>query len=150
VTRLQSNHSQPVDPLGNLRSSWTAKDTDHHATPCNNGQRRQKTWLPDSGKLKDKQSKIILVFFENAYISVRNVDRQTAERAQELVGELGMLPLDAIHLATAMIAKVPVLHTYDDAKGRRKGLLRHNGQVGTPPLRIEIPKLPSPCFLAVR
>jgi predicted nucleic acid-binding protein len=42
-------------------------------------------------------------------------------------------PKDAIHVATAIDAKTPVLETFDD------GLLGKSGKVGTPPLVIRKP-----------
>jgi hypothetical protein len=53
--------------------------------------------------------------------------------------------MDAIHVATAVKNRVPVLYTFDAAKNRRKGLLRHDGLIGLPgaaPLRIEVPPDP--------
>jgi predicted nucleic acid-binding protein len=93
--------------------------------------------LPDLAAMPEEQSQIILKFFENPYIFVRNVDRLTAEMAHEFTRVHGLMPMDAIHVATAIIARVPVLYTYDAAKKRRKGLLGHNLKIGNPPLRIE-------------
>lgn len=98
--------------------------------------------LPDSPQLPEEQSKKILEFFENPYIAVRVPDRRTAEYAHELTRTHGLMPNDAIHVATAVLAKVSVLYTYDSVKNRRKGLLRHNLKIGTPPLRIEVPPDP--------
>ena len=95
--------------------------------------------LPDSKSLPEDQSKKILAFFENPYIAIRPVDRRTAEYAHELTRTHGLANMNALHVATAIVNKVPVLYTYDSAKGRRKGLLGHNMKIGNPPLRIEIP-----------
>ncbi len=95
--------------------------------------------LPESDALREDQSKQILAFFQNPYIAVRAVDRQTAEYAHELTRTNGLTNLDAIHVATAILSKVPVLYTYDDPKSKRKGLIRHHLKIGTPPLRIEKP-----------
>jgi len=92
--------------------------------------------------LTAKKSREILDFFENEYIAIRSADRRTAEYAHELAREHGLMPLDAIHVATAILSRASVFYTYDGAKGRRKGLLRHNLEFGTPPLRIVMPPDP--------
>ena len=99
--------------------------------------------LPNSGKLPEEQSQLILDFFENPYISVRPVDRRIAESAHHLTRTHGLTNLDAIHVATADLCRVDVLYTFDSAKNKRKGLLRHNLAIGKPPLRIEIPPDPT-------
>jgi predicted nucleic acid-binding protein len=99
--------------------------------------------LPETASLPEEQSKKILAFFEHSYIVIRNLDRQVAEYAHDCTRTCGLLPLDAIHVATAVVNKVPVLYSYDRAQGRRSGLLRHNLKIGSPPLRIEEPPDPS-------
>jgi predicted nucleic acid-binding protein len=99
--------------------------------------------LPELGILPEEQSKKILEFFENPYIAVRPVDRHTAETAHHLTRTNGLACNDAVHAATALIAKVPVLYTYDTKKGRRKGLIAHHLKLGNPPMRIEQPPKPS-------
>jgi predicted nucleic acid-binding protein len=99
--------------------------------------------LPESGALPEEQSRQILDFLENPYIVLRQLDRPTAERAHEIVRVNGLSNADAIHVATALLAKVPVLYTYDVAKKKRRGLIRHHLKIGNPPLRIEIPPKPS-------
>jgi PIN domain len=73
---------------------------------------------------------------------MRQLDRPTAELAHEITRTYGLTNADAVHVATAVIAKVPVLYTYDSAKGKRRGLLRHDRKIGDPPLRIEVPPDP--------
>lgn len=72
-------------------------------------------------------------FFKQPYISVQNVTRKIAELARELTWDHGIKPKDAVHVATALVNKVPVLNTFDG------GLLAKNGKVGDPPLKIEKP-----------
>lgn len=98
---------------------------------------------PDSGSLTEAQSKTILGFFENPYIVVRTLDRPTAELAHAIVRADKLGNADAIHVATAIIAKVPVLYTYDGKGKGKKGLIKHHLKIGNPPLRIEVPPLPS-------
>lgn len=73
-------------------------------------------------KLDRDKDQIIRDFFKRDYISVRNVDRQTAELARELVWKYRDIvenkkdevkPWDAIHMATAMRLSIPLLNTYD-------------------------------------
>lgn len=54
-------------------------------------------------------------FFMRTYIITRNVDPATAALSRELVWDHGIDPKDAIHVATALRAKVSVLDTFDDA-----------------------------------
>lgn len=59
----------------------------------------------------------IKAFFEHEFIAIRNVDRRTAEKARELMWRYHDQKLrhqDAIHVATAALANVDVLNTYDD------------------------------------
>lgn len=55
-------------------------------------------------------------FFNQRYILLTNVDKEVGLRAQSLqlagVGKLS--PQDAVHLASALVANVPVFHTFDD------------------------------------
>jgi hypothetical protein len=96
----------------------------------------------DSPPLRQDQSKKILDFFENPYISVRAVDREVAERAHAIVRDHGLTNLDAIHIATACISKAAVFYTYDGTKPKRKGLIKYSLQIGDPPLTIQAPPDP--------
>jgi predicted nucleic acid-binding protein len=98
--------------------------------------------IDGSSKLPAAQSKLIFKFFQNEYIAIRPVDRRTAEMAHEYTRDYGLENMDAIHVASAVIAKAPVLYTYDEKKGKRRGLLRHHLQIGAPALRIEKPPIP--------
>ena len=68
---------------------------------------------PISKATRDK----IQSFFQNDYILLLEVDRRTAERAQEVVWDYEVKPKDAIHVATALIAgerlAIEQLDTYD-------------------------------------
>lgn len=78
-------------------------------------------------------------FFKNEFIIVRTVTRRTAENARELVWTHGIAPKDALHVATALEAKLPMLHTFDG------GLLNKTEKVGgTPLLQIKTPHVVSP------
>ena len=83
---------------------------------------------------------MILLFFENQFISMKPLDRQIGELAHEFTRTHSLAGGDALHVATAIVNKVDVFYTWDEHKKRaRRGLLVHNGKIGTPPLRIEKP-----------
>lgn len=92
--------------------------------------RRQKGQIP-----ADKRQKVV-AFFRNEYIAVRNVTRSIAEYARDLVWDHGIDPKDAIHVATALDGKVPVLQTFDGE------LINHTGRIGNPALIIQRPTPP--------
>ena len=84
-------------------------------------------------------------FFENDYITLYDVDRHIAERAQEVVWQNGVKPKDAIHVATALSLAdgrgVEQLDTFDNY------LIGQSGAVGgNPPLQIGRPNLPGELF----
>ncbi len=85
--------------------------------------------------LANEQPKIDL-FFKQPYIVVRQLDRRTAELARRMVWEHGFQPKDAVHVATAVRAKVHFLDTFDD------DLIKKSGTIGNPPLTIGHPYRP--------
>jgi predicted nucleic acid-binding protein len=87
--------------------------------------------LTNLNLLDEDAERRVTEFFENPYISVRNVDRFVAETARPIVRKHGIKPPDAIHVATAILSKADVLHTFDQT------LLRLNGKIDG--LRIEEP-----------
>jgi predicted nucleic acid-binding protein len=88
--------------------------------------------ITELGLLDQDTEQLVADFFENDFISLRNVDRFVAERARPLVREFNLKPADAIQVATALLMKVDVMHTYDE-----KHLLKLNGKIDG--LRIELP-----------
>lgn len=74
-------------------------------------------------------------FFERDYVRLSEVDRATAERAQDVIWDYGIKPKDAIHVATALqvgeIVPIEQLDTFDGPlasfSGRIEGL-----QIGQP------------------
>lgn len=89
----------------------------------------------EAALLSLEQEQMIVAFFENDYVVVRNVDRFVAELARNIVRDHNVPPRDAIHVATAILADVGVMYTND-----LEHLLPKNGQIGNPPLRIEEPR----------
>lgn len=55
-------------------------------------------------------------FFQQPYILVIPIDTQVGRKAQylQLAGAVKKKPADACHIASALIANVPVFHTFDD------------------------------------
>jgi predicted nucleic acid-binding protein len=86
--------------------------------------------------LDEQAEKTVTEFFENPYISIRNVDRFISERARPIVRFFNVKPPDAIHIATALLMEVQTFHTFDG------DVLRHNGKIDG--LRIEVPPEPVP------
>lgn len=86
----------------------------------------------------------IRTFFEAPYIYMIDVTRPIAEFARQLVWEHNVQPKDAIHIATALQTDgVEILHTFD------QDLLKLDGQLGNPPLRICKPDLPGQMVLSI-
>lgn len=79
-------------------------------------------------------------FFKNNYVLVRNITRRIAESARELVWDNGVNPKDALHIATAIDAKLGLFNTFDQQ------LHGKSGQLGEPRLIIEVPSYNQPKF----
>jgi len=94
-------------------------------------------WLRGGPRIAEDKAEIVRKFFRRSYVRVRNVTRMMAENAQDLVWKHGVRPKDAIHVATAIDAKCPVLETFDDF------LLKKSGVVGVPALTIRKPIPPA-------
>ena len=65
-------------------------------------------------KLTTEQDENIILFFEQEFIEVIDVDRLIGEEANRLCRQYGLLPADAIHLASALRAGCDVLLAWDD------------------------------------
>ncbi len=86
--------------------------------------------------LPAEREETIRRFFENPFLVIRNVDRQVAEFARHLIWTHSALkPKDSIHIATALLSKVPALDTFDG------GMITLDGRLGDPPLRIGPPHM---------
>jgi len=97
--------------------------------------------LKNSPLSKKEQARKIQEFFENDFIKIRVLDRKTAEDAAEIGRQFGLRGADTVHVATALRAKCHSLQTYDGENGEAKKLLAFDGRIGTPPLKIELPRI---------
>ena len=97
--------------------------------------------LPETGMLPLEQTKKILAFFENEYVELWQADRLICEEAHNIIRLHELLPMDAIHIATALMSKPEVVITTDTKKYRRRGLLYFDGKIGNPPLSIKEPSI---------
>ena len=76
-----------------------------------------------------EQRKKVRSLFENKWIIIRSVTRHVAEKSQELVWEDGIKPKDGIHVATAIVHKVPKLYSYDRKLISKGELSTNSGRV---------------------
>jgi predicted nucleic acid-binding protein len=90
-------------------------------------------WMRHAPLIPEAKANLVRRFFRRSYMRVRNVTRAVSESAQDLVWSKGIKPKDAIHVATALDARVMALETFDD------DLIGKSGQVGNPPLVIRRP-----------
>lgn len=93
-------------------------------------------WMRGAPTIPQQKANLVRGFFRRSHMRVRNVTRQIAEEAQDLVWNHSIRPKDAIHVATAIGASVVALETFDE------GLIGKSG-VGTPPLLIRKPIPPA-------
>lgn len=89
-------------------------------------------------KIPAKDREKVEKFFRNEYVVVRNITRRVAEEARAYVWEFGVKPKDALHVATAIDAGVPLLNTFDQS------LKSKSGKLGSPGLVIAIPAWSEP------
>lgn len=94
--------------------------------------------------LSAKEEKAIKEFFENDFIELVTVDRFVGELARTIVRDHRLKPGDAVIVASAILGEASMLHTYDE------NVLKRDGLIGNPPLKIEKPRLPTeqPIFFA--
>lgn len=89
-------------------------------------------------KISPHKRTMVENFFRNEYIVIRNVTRRIAEMARSMVWDHNIAPKDAIHVATAIDAKLQLFNTFD------RPLCGHSRRVGVPPLTIELPQIDQP------
>lgn len=108
-------------------------------------QKCDKDGSPLRGKSQAEVNAAITEFFSYPFLSVRQVDRETAALARDFSIAHNVPFPDSVHAATAVRTICDELHTFDgENPGKRRKLLRYDGKLGTPPLKIVIPKKPVP------
>jgi predicted nucleic acid-binding protein len=90
-------------------------------------------WKRGAPKVTRDKADTLRKFFRRSYIRVRGVSRSIAEAAQDVVWDHDIHPKDAIHVATAVGAKIAILETFDE------GLIKKTGILGDPTLVIRKP-----------
>lgn len=92
-------------------------------------------WLKDGRKIVKEKSEKVRSFFLNDFIVIKNVTREIARMAQNVVWDYSVEPKDSIHVATAMKFKIPLLNSFDGV------LIGISGKVGNPLIKIEKPSI---------
>ncbi len=67
--------------------------------------------------------------FLNDWIVPKGVNRRLAEISQDLVWDHGIKPKDGIHVATALVYKVPIFYTYDNNLLSKSNLVTDFGRI---------------------
>ena len=82
----------------------------------------------------------VISMFDEPYITSILLDPARSSEARDLRWEYQWLKTaDAVHIASAIYAKVDIMHTYD-GRTKVKGILSLDGAVGNPPLKISVPR----------
>jgi len=90
-------------------------------------------------RIKEDDEKKVREFFQHHWIVIQECDRRIAEHARQLMWiNEALNHKDAIHVATAIQARVVQLDTFDEP------LIKLSGKLGNPPLTIGYPNLPNP------
>ncbi len=76
-----------------------------------------------------EQREEVRKLFQNDWIIPKGVSRRVAEAAQEMVWKHGIRPKDGVHVATALIWKIPIFISYDENLTKRKGLITSIGKI---------------------
>ena len=90
-----------------------------------------------------EQREKVRSLFKNEWIVIRSVTRRVAETSQKLVWEDGIKPKDGVHVATAMVYKVPKLYSYDRKLISKGELSTNSGRVSRR-VSISEPQQPEP------
>jgi predicted nucleic acid-binding protein len=90
-------------------------------------------WLRNAPPVPKDRADTVRRFFRRSFLRVRNVTRRTSELAQDLVWDHQIRPKDAIHVATAIEARVAILETFDEP------LIGKSGSIAELPIIIRMP-----------
>jgi predicted nucleic acid-binding protein len=85
--------------------------------------------------LKEDEEKIRR-FFQHKWLILQDTERKVAELSRDIVWEYGLKPYDAIHVATAIRAKVNRIDTFDP------DIIKLSKKIGDPLITIGEPSLP--------
>jgi len=92
-------------------------------------------YLKTKGRIDKERSLEVHKFFAHEFILIQPLDRFIAESARDIVWEYNVHPKDAVHVASALWDKIPILNTFD------LDLLNKDGIIGDPPLKIIKPDI---------
>jgi predicted nucleic acid-binding protein len=102
---------------------------------------------PDQpGILAQNQFKMVTEIFESDRLDYRPLTPYLAQQAQNIGKDFPkLLPVDCVHIATAIEAKANVLFTFDGSGAKRRrpsDMIAHSRKIGNPPLLIREPFIP--------
>ncbi len=95
-------------------------------------------WLTQGKRIPREDRNKVRECFAQSWIVLWELDRQIAERAQEVVWEHNVEPKDSVHVATALAAGVQQLDTFDAPLIRRDGKI-DNLRIGRPEIEGKFP-----------
>lgn len=113
--------------------------------------------LAEVCKILDTTSPVnnLPAFFQQPYILMVPVDTQVGRKAQyiQLAGLVKRKPADAIHIASALVANIPIMHTFDGYllnlngaltldDGNKLQIVRPTEEIPLPPLLEELANKP--------
>src|SRR5688572_8195787 len=70
--------------------------------------------LRDLQASDDEKERLIEAFFNQPYIARHAVDTRVSKRARQIMRTTSIKGKDAVHIATALVAGAPILHTYEE------------------------------------
>lgn len=95
-------------------------------------------WLTQGKRIPRDDRNKVRECFAHSWIVLWELDRQIAERAQEVVWEHNVEPKDSVHVATALAAGAQQLDTFDVPLIQRDGKI-DNLRIGRPEIEGKLP-----------
>jgi len=93
-------------------------------------------YLETNGEIdRDKSEKAIKDFFDSYHVIPIVPDIPLMEKAREIFFDFNIKPPDLLHVASAIYDGIEIFHTFDDK------LLKKDGMIGNPPLKIIKPHI---------
>lgn len=91
--------------------------------------------MPVTNEVRTKVKQL----FDEPYVTLVALDEARAGEARDVRWTHSWLKTaDAVHVASAVFARIDEMHTYDGS-GRPKGILSLDNLVGRPPMKIVVP-----------